>query len=184
MASLHHYVTLHWNHPKISKSGLRIIFTHFATYLIQKPPQIFFRYDFHLSQAVTASLPQFVLQFSAYMLVSLVLSKVNVEDPTFNIYFYILLRFKLVSFIIFFFKLFSRCCTCWRLSRIQRLWKALLRLRVTFSKELTSWYFNFVCEYKLEFLNWSYNNDQCWHFQFLFCLSLVLRPWKRTLPGQ
>ena len=27
------------------------------------------RYDFHLSQAVTASLPQFVLQFSAYMLV-------------------------------------------------------------------------------------------------------------------
>lgn len=29
-------------------------------------------------------------------------------------------------------------------------------------------------------MNW---NDQYWHFQFLFCLSLVLGPWKRTLPG-
>ena len=48
---------------------------------------MFCRYDFHLSQAVTASLPQFVLQFSAYMLVSLLLSKIKVEDPTFHTFF-------------------------------------------------------------------------------------------------
>jgi len=35
----------------------------------EDPTTIMARYDFHLSQAVTASLPQFVLQFSAYMLV-------------------------------------------------------------------------------------------------------------------
>jgi hypothetical protein len=35
----------------------------------------FLRYDFHLSQAVTASLPQFVLQFSAYMLVLIIIRR-------------------------------------------------------------------------------------------------------------
>ena len=146
---------------------------------------MFCRYDFHLSQAVTASLPQFVLQFSAYMLVSLLLFKVKVEEPTFHIFLNAgQSSIYFLSFICFFLKLFCRCCTCWRLSRIQRPWKALLRLKVTFSKELTSWYFYFTCEYELEFLNWSYKNDQCWHLQFLFCLSLVLGTWKRTLPGQ
>ena len=37
------------------------------------------RYDFHLSQAVTASLPQFVLQFSAYMLTLYLLEELKVK---------------------------------------------------------------------------------------------------------
>merc|ERR1719244_2339262 len=36
---------------------------------IQDPTTILARYDFHLSQAVTASLPQFCLQFSSYMVI-------------------------------------------------------------------------------------------------------------------
>merc|ERR1719225_1859634 len=35
----------------------------------QDPTTILARYDFHLSQAVTASLPQFCLQFSSYMVI-------------------------------------------------------------------------------------------------------------------
>ena len=37
------------------------------------------RYDFQLSQAVTASLPQFVLQFSAYMLTLYLLEELKVK---------------------------------------------------------------------------------------------------------
>merc|ERR1711892_897053 len=36
---------------------------------MQDPTTILARYDFQLSQAVTASLPQFCLQFSAYMVI-------------------------------------------------------------------------------------------------------------------
>ena len=78
---------------------------------------IFFaRYDFHLSQAVTASLPQFVLQFSAYMLVDKHSCSFSMTSNGLDL----------------------RCCTCWRLSRTPRRWRVWLKRRATSSRGLTS----------------------------------------------
>ena len=78
---------------------------------------IFFaRYDFHLSQAVTASLPQFVLQFSAYMLVDRHSCSFSMTSNGLDL----------------------RCCTCWRLSRTPRRWRVWRRQRATSSRGLTS----------------------------------------------
>ena len=63
------------------------------------------RYDFHLSQAVTASLPQFVLQFSAYMLVHKYLILLTCWYKSI----YCLHAGTQVSYIVF----FSINSTCW-----------------------------------------------------------------------